>query len=76
MLGRYHKKGEKKTWGEIIYPSKHTKEKPQIWFGTEADSFSYDFVWHLPMQMCLDGDILSFKREGNIPIFLNSSDCE
>ena len=23
------------------------------------------------MQMCLDGDILSFKREGNIPIFLN-----
>lgn len=26
MLGRYHKKGEKKTWGEIIYPSKHTKE--------------------------------------------------
>lgn len=47
------------------------KRKPQIWFGTEADSFSYDFVWHLPMQMCLDGDILSFKREGNIPIFLN-----
>ena len=47
------------------------KRKPQIWFGTEADSFSYDFVWHLPMQMCLDGDILRFKREGNILIFLN-----
>ena len=27
------------------------KREPQIWFGTEADSFSYDFVWHLPMQM-------------------------
>ena len=37
------------------------KRKPQIWFGTEADSFSYDFVWHLPLQMYLDGDILSFK---------------
>ena len=47
------------------------KRKPQIWFGTEADSFSYDFVWHLPIQMYLDGDILRFKREGNIPIFLN-----
>ena len=47
------------------------KRKSQIWFGTEADSFSYDFVWHLPLQMYLDGDILSFKREGNIPIFLN-----
>lgn len=45
------------------------KRKPQIWFGTEADSFSYDFVWHLPIQMYLDGDILRFKREGNIPIF-------
>ena len=44
------------------------KRKSQIWFGTEADSFSYDFVWHLPLQMYLDGDILSFKREGNIPI--------
>ena len=47
------------------------KREPQIWFGTEADSFSYDFVWHLPMQMYLDGDMLSLKREGNIPIFLN-----
>jgi len=47
------------------------KRKPQIWFGTEADSFSYDFVWHLPMQMYLDGDSLNLKREGNIPIFLN-----
>ncbi len=47
------------------------KRKPQIWFGTEVDSFSYDFVWHLPLQMCLDGEILSLKREGNIPVFLN-----
>lgn len=48
------------------------KRKPQIWFGTEADSFSYDFVWHLPIQMCLDGEILNLKREGNIKVFLNN----
>ncbi|WP_347991941.1 hypothetical protein [Mediterraneibacter faecis] len=47
------------------------KRKSQIWFGTEADSFSYDFVWHLPMQMCLDGETLNLKREGTIKVFLN-----
>lgn len=48
------------------------KRKAQIWFGTEADSFSYDFVWHLPLQMCLDGEILNLKREGNVKVFLNN----
>ena len=48
------------------------KRKPQIWFGIEADSFSYDFVWHLPLQMCLDGENLNLKREGNIKVFLNN----
>ena len=48
------------------------KRKQQIWFGTEADSFSYDFVWHLPMHMCLDGETLNLKREGTIKVFLNN----
>ena len=48
------------------------KRKPQIWFGTEAEFvFLCTLYGIFQMQMCLDGDILSFKREGNIPIFLN-----
>ena len=62
-------KGEKKTWGETIYPSEHTKENCRS--GLNRKIRFHDFVWHLPIQMYLDGDILSCKREGNIPIFLN-----
>mgnify|MGYP002233702191 CR=1 FL=1 len=43
LIGRNYTKGERNTWKERTYPSKHTKREPQIWFGTEADSFSYDF---------------------------------
>ena len=39
MLGRYHKKGEKKTWGEIIYPSKHTKENRRSGLGQKRIRF-------------------------------------
>lgn len=47
------------------------KRKPQIWFGTKEDSFSYDFVWDFPMQMCLDGNNLHIKREGAVRVTLN-----
>lgn len=39
MLGRYHKKGEKKTGGEIIYPSKHTKENRRSGSGQKQIRF-------------------------------------
>lgn len=55
-------KGEK-NMGRKYASIRTYKRKPQIWFGTEADSFSYDFVWHLPIQMCLDGENLNLKRE-------------
>ena len=31
--------------------TKTYKRKPQIWFGTEADSFPFDFIWTFPLQM-------------------------
>lgn len=50
--------------------------KPKIWFGTGAESFSYDFVWDIPMQMHLDGNTLYIKKEGTVSTALNNKETE
>ena len=51
------------------------QRKPQIWIGTESDPFPYDFIWEYPLQMCLDGDLLTFRREGEVKVFFNGRDA-
>lgn len=56
--------------------TKTYKRKPQIWFGTEADSFPFDFIWTFPLQMCLEGDLLYIKKEGEVLVSLNDACVE
>ena len=51
------------------------QRKPQIWFGTESAPFPYDLTWKYPLQVCLDRDLLFFRREGGIKVLFNGTDA-
>ena len=51
------------------------QRKPQIWIGTESAPFPYDLTWEYPLQVCLDRDLLFFRREGEIKVLYNGTDA-
>ena len=51
------------------------QRKPQIWIGTESAPFPYDLTWKYPLQVCLDRDLLFFRREGEIKVLYNGTDA-
>lgn len=38
------------------------QRKTHIWFGTEGEHFSLDFIWKFPLQMYLGGDTLYLEQ--------------